>query len=132
MMPAQPDRNQVIQEARAKIIWGDEPETVVRYLQINGLGYDEAWDHVDAMLRERAASIRGCGIRKLLAGIPLLLVPAVAILIIPRVGIMSLTLLTILGVAVTIGLWGAWKCFKGISMLLFPNSEAGDIADQSD
>ena len=52
------DAEKMKDEARAKIIWGETAESVVAYLQAQGLGDKEALALVVTLQRERAASIR--------------------------------------------------------------------------
>lgn len=125
--PLQLGPEQAEHEARAKILWGDEPEEVIKYLVIKGVDPDEAAGLVGVMMKERCLTIRGNGIRKIVIGAVLACVPIVAIFIFARIGVISFYLL---GIAVMVGLWGAWMIFKGIFMLLAPKSEAGDVAEQ--
>lgn len=123
------DRNQLECEARAKIIWGDEPDAVIKYLMMNGLTYDDAAAFTEDVVRERLATIRATGLRKLLFGLLFLAVPVAAYLAMARIGYVSIKLLAL---AIVVGLWGAWKLLQGIMMIAFPESETGDLADESD
>jgi hypothetical protein len=123
----QMDRTQVEQEARAKISWGDAPEDVIKYLLMQGFDYEEASKLVQAMFRERAATIRSNGIRKVFTGIALMCVPVVAFLIFASMGILPLKLFAI---TLMVGVWGAWMLLKGAIMFLAPKSEPGDVAEQ--
>ena len=124
-------REQVKHEARAKIFWGEDPEAVVHYLRLNRISTEDAEAFVDSVLRERMASVRKVGIRKMLIGVPMMAVPVGAWLLLGWL-YRSLMVLTILGVAGAIGLWGAWKFLEGLLMLIFPENEKGDLADASD
>ena len=80
------------------------------------------------MLKERAAALRGIGIRKIVTGIPLMLFSVVAFIkFIPLA--MNILFIILLAAPVMGALWGAWMAFKGGVMLLFPSWEKGDIAD---
>jgi hypothetical protein len=125
--PYKIDRNQVGHEARAKILWGDPPEEVVHYLRVQGFSEEEAWEVVDAAFQERAATIRGMGIKKILLGSVLVALPFVTYSIFA--GMPSITI-RLVGLAAVAGLWGAWLLIKGITMLASPKSEPGDVADQ--
>jgi hypothetical protein len=64
MLPIHPiNREQVEAEARAKVVWGDAREEVLKYLMIQGVSAAEATDLTDEMFQERAASIRGIGLK---------------------------------------------------------------------
>ena len=121
------DRAQIEQEARAKILWGDQPEEVIKYLVIKGVQPDEAAGVVRVMLKERSSAIRGNGVRKMVIGAVLVGVPIAALIMFIKIGVISFT---IMGITGAVGLWGGWMAFTGIFMLLAPKSEAGDVAEQ--
>lgn len=61
-------RDTLITEARAKIIWG-EPSSSVRYFLIsNGMSVDDADAVMRQFLEERASEIRKTGIRDMIIG----------------------------------------------------------------
>jgi hypothetical protein len=121
------DRAQAEHEARAKVSWGDAPEAVLSYLMIQGLSFEEASALVKELFKERAATIRRNGFKKLAVGVGLMCVPVIAL-----IGFLSMGYLPIKLFAVTImiGLWGAWKFLKACFMILAPKSEPGDVAEQ--
>lgn len=126
-LPGQVDRAQAEHEARARTSWGDPPEEVTKYLMIQGFSYEEASGLVREMFRERAATIRGNGIKKILVGIALMCVPCVMLFIFLSIGVIYFK---ILAITIMIGLWGMWNVIKGIFMTIAPKSEAGDVAEQ--
>ena len=121
------DRTQVEHEARAKVSWGDPPESVLSYLMIQGLSYEEASALVKEMFQERAAAIRRNGFKKLAVGIGLMCVPFIALAIFLSMGYLPLKLFA---VTIMVGVWGAWKFLKALFMILAPKSEPGDVAEQ--
>ncbi len=121
------DRVQAEHEARAKVLWGDSPEDVVKFLMIQGLGYEEASALVQPMFHERAKTIRTNGIRKIVIGSLMACVPIVAFFIFNSIGVIPLK---IFAVTVMVGLWGAYMVLKGIIMMVAPKSEPGDVATQ--
>ncbi len=125
-VPGQMDRAQAEHEARAKIMWGDPEEEVVKFLMIQGFRYDEAAEMVRTIFQERARTIRASGIGKIIKGSLLVCVPFVAWAIFAGVGVIPLKLLA---VAVMVGLWGAWMVLKGTIMFFAPKSEPGDVAE---
>jgi len=126
-LPGQIERPQAEHEARAKISWGDPPEEVIKYLMIQGFSYPEAKGLVDGLFRERAATIRGHGILKIILGAVLVCVPIGAWLTFMSIGLIFMKLMA---VAVMIGGYGLWCIMKGIFMVLAPTAEAGDVAEQ--
>lgn len=127
LMGGQVDHTQAEHEARAKILWGDHPDEVVKLLVLKGLPAEEATGIVRALEKERAAVVRGNGIKHLLAGSGLVAVPIVAYFIFLRLGVLPIKLFAI---TVAVGLWGGWKLFNGTFMLLAPKWQSGDVAEQ--
>lgn len=126
-LPGQIDPTQAEHEARAKVLWGDPPEEVLKYLMIQGFSHSEASSLVQGLFRERAATIRGNGITKIVVGIALIGVPIVAFFIFSSMGVIPLKLFAI---TIIVGLWGAWMIFNGIFMVVAPKSESGDVAEK--
>jgi hypothetical protein len=94
---------------------------------MQGFSREEASGQVNELFRERAATVRANGIRKILTGIGLIAVPIVTLIIFM---IMRVILVRIFALTVAVGLWGFWTLVNGIIMLLAPKSERGDLADQ--
>lgn len=126
-LPGQIERPQAEHEARAKISWGDPPEEVIKYLMIQGFSAEEASALVKEMFRERAATIRGDGIKKIVVGIALMCVPIIVFFIFMSIGVIYTK---ILAITIMLGLWGMWMTIKGIFMALAPKSQSGDVAEQ--
>ena len=126
-VPGQMERPQAVHEAKAKISWGDPPQEVLKYLMIQGFSYEEASQLVGEMFRERAATIRGNGIIKIIFGAILICVPIGAWVTFMGIGFMYLKLFSF---AVMVGLYGIYNLLRGIFMVLAPKSEAGDVAAQ--
>ena len=120
------DHTKAQNEARAKIIWGDPPEEVIKYLMIQGIGREEASVMVNAMFRERVRTIRGNGIGKILTGIFVAVGAAATFLFLFRIGFISIWLLAAAGFACVSGLW---MILIGIFKVLAPKSEHGDASD---
>jgi hypothetical protein len=120
-----PEQAQI--EARAKVFWGDAADDVIKYLQMQGISYDEACVMVDEMFSERERVIRARGVRKIGIGVVLMLVPVVVYLILASIGYIDFKLLAM---AVVVGLAGAWFCLKGTFMVVSPSTEIGEVSDQ--
>ncbi|MDB6024798.1 MAG: hypothetical protein JWM68_1021 [Verrucomicrobiales bacterium] len=120
------NRDQLETQARAKIIWGEKPETVVVFLMSHGLDGNEAWGIVQEMQAERTATIRASGVKKIIVGVVLMLVPVAAYAAFRHAGILPIK---IFGVTIAVGVYGGWKLISGIFNLVFPESEQGDLAD---
>ncbi len=120
------DPEQVKHEARAKILWGDVPEEVAKFMVLKGIDYDEACAFVRAVFKERARAIQVGGIRKIVIGAALMTVPVGAYFMFMSIGVMSIKLFAL---TIMVGLAGAWLAFNGIFMLLSPKSEAGNVSE---
>jgi hypothetical protein len=120
------NRTQLEFDAKAKILWGDPPEEVIKFLRIQGLGYEEASAIVNAMIRERMATIRATGISKILKGITLAVGSAVIFLLFVKAGFISIW---ILGTIATSCVYGLWMVLLGGLKVLSPKSEAGDASE---
>ena len=125
--PGQIESEQAKHEARAKILWGDKPEAVTGFLLMQGFSREEASDLVRELFRERMATVRANGLRKILTGIGLIAVPIVSLIVFITIGVIPLK---IFAVTIAVGLWGLWTLVNGIIMFLAPKSEHGDLADQ--
>src|SRR5437588_12551549 len=82
----------LIVEARARIIWADEPASVRYFLTSNGMAAAEADAKIEELTLERNAEIRTLGIRDVLIGV-VLMAPAIIFfyLLFARSHISSLT-----------------------------------------
>src|SRR3954471_3558010 len=88
-------------EARGKVFWGDPPEEVIKFLQMQSITYDDACVMVDAMFAEREKTIRARGVRKICIGVALMLVPVIVYLLLANIGYVDFKLL---GMAVVVGI----------------------------
>ena len=120
-------RPQAEAEGKAKIFWGDPPEEVVKFLMRNNFTHAEASELVDAWLGERAAATRGNGIGKIVTGSGMVSVPIISWFIFASMGVIPLKLFAL---TVIVGLWGGYRLLKGITLVVAPRSETGDVADQ--
>jgi hypothetical protein len=132
--------DQLLTEARAEIIWGENPEAVLTLLRERGLGEKSAHTLIDQLTAERAVALRNLTLAKITHGILLLLSPLAAFFIILVPGILfrdsDSAFLMLLGIILgvlfnlTIGLAliGLWKIVNGLVELLRP-SPTIDLAD---
>ncbi len=123
----QMDRSQVEHEARAKIFWGDQPDSVIKFMMLHSVPYDEASEVVAGFARERSAVTRVNGIRKIGIGTGLVALPIVCFFIFMSVGFFPIK---IFGLTVAVGLYGGYLVLSGTMMLVAPKIESGDVADQ--
>jgi len=126
LLPGQPSRGQALHEARAKMLWGDSYDDVLKFLRMQGYSHAEAAAAVTEMFQERVAMIRANGIQKIVVGSILVCIPVILFLILLGTGFLFMRLLA---VPILFGVWGVWLVVKGTLMLLAPKSEAGDASE---
>ena len=121
-------REKLANEAKARIFWGESVESVRTDLESQGLKGQELDSVMDSILKERAAAVKGMGMKSIFIGIALIPVPIVAYF-----GLNELPVFPVWMFAVTvlIGLIGGWKVVRGALMLVFPNTQKIDFAEES-
>jgi hypothetical protein len=125
---------ELIVEARAKIIWGDEPSSVHEYLTSNGMSAADASREVQEFVADRNKEIRKLGVRDTCIGVAILCVVALGLwyeLEHPsrRVHSRRAEAMTFLGLA---GLYGIWKLIDGLFHLLRPQADTRSIPDMTE
>lgn len=121
-------RDALIIEARAKVIWGESPESVFSYLQAKGLGDKEAGELLSALLGERVAHIRRDGFRRLATGCAFMICPVVGYFVY-RAGTLSHKAFS---ATLVLGAWGLWKAIHGLWTVLGARKQRGEISNLSD
>lgn len=122
------NREQIEIEARAKVTWGDSREEVLKFIMMQGVSAAEATEMANEMFAERAKTIRGAGVRRMLIGLPLMAVPVATWFFF----VLELHFVEakILGLTILVGLYGLYSFMKGSIMFLSPKSEPGDVGDK--
>jgi hypothetical protein len=108
-------------------MWGDPPEQITSYLMVQGYGHEEAMELTKALVKERTSAVRANGIRKMIIGFGLMWVPVIALIFFLSIHLIPVKLM---GLAVLVGLYGAYLLIRGLLMAVAPKSEKGDVADQ--
>jgi hypothetical protein len=120
------DHEQAKHEARAKTMWGDSAEKVTSYLMIQGFSHQEASELVQVLSAERKVAVRANGIKKMVIGSGLMCVPVVAFFYFIHIRFMPIK---VMGMAIAVGLWGAWMFINGLIKVVVPKMESGDVAE---
>jgi hypothetical protein len=129
MFPVRPiDRDQVEVEARAKTLWGDSREEVVKFIMMQGISAAEATEIAAGLFAERTATIRNTGLKKILMGIPMTLFPIIAWIFF--VAVIHVLFIKIWALTMVVGLYGMYCLLKGLIMFFSPGSEPGDVSDK--
>ncbi len=117
---------QQVTEARAKIIWGEAPEQVRIYLQESGLDADQADRVLQICLAERGREVRRLGLRDLVIGICCSLVGAGFIFL--HLWMFPGLMTRVMGLFLTLALFGIWKWIKGLDLLLSGAKTSGSVS----
>ena len=129
-------REQVLIEARAKIIWGEPVADIRSFLLANGVSNADAAVAVKGFIAERNAEIRKIGIRKVVIGAGL----AISMVLLLYweykhqfdIGTTSRSRGSALGFTAIGFIYGLWKLADGIFDLVRPQTEEGSISDMTD
>lgn len=130
------DRSQVDHEARAKVFWGDQPESVIEYMMGQGVPRQEAASLVAGYVQERLAAIREHGKHRMLRSIPLIATPfalflisfVIGPLIFKEPGFWGRTI-NVHAIGVVLGLWGFYLLVDGFLHFISPHREHRAVAD---
>ncbi|HSU57569.1 MAG TPA: hypothetical protein VLT36_26240 [Candidatus Dormibacteraeota bacterium] len=121
--------DKLMTDGRARIIWGDSPQSVREFLVSNGVSVYAAETKVREFELERNRELRRIGLRNILiGGVP---AAAASIALYLSAPVASATSGTVRALAVVLlaGLYGCWKLIKGIVYLVRPQSEHKSIPD---
>jgi hypothetical protein len=123
--------NDILTEARARIIWGDEPESVREFLISKGVSASSADDKIRELSAERYSEIRKIGIWNTLSGVALVGGAAALIYFSFKYPYFDIAFHHGRGFAgvVIAGFYGLWKLVNGIIYLVRPQCEYKSISD---
>lgn len=121
-------RDKLVQDARTKMmIGGDSTEQVTAFLKVKGFDPDEAMEIARGFYQERAAIVRGNGVKKIIVGLLLVAVPFVLYFIFAVRGRFPIRIMIW---AYGVGIFGAYWFVSGIIMILAPKSEKGAVVKE--
>lgn len=125
--------NKIYAEARCRIIWGDEPESVKEYIIGSGISNEQAEGMIHTLLDERyravkrngkIKAIKGLAVTILCSGLLFLILSNLDSIRTRRGGGLALPALGLL--------WGLWKGIDGIIEILNPSKFKGDAGLHAD
>ena len=123
------NRDNLIVEARARIIWGEEPSSVRSFLASNGMSTADSEATIKEFDTERSTDIRKLGFRNILVSVPL--IGAAGFLIYLVCAGIDLPVEGY-GILILAALYGMWKLVTGIIRLVRPQSEHESISNISE
>ena len=126
------NNERLIAEARAKIIWGEDAESVRNFLTSSGMPRPEADEQINAFNLERYEEIRKTGVKNTLIGAAVTAVSGglIYFLLAQPVGHhWSTGAGKVLGLLMLAAGYGFWKLTNGIVYLVRPQSEQKSISD---
>ena|SRR5579859_3954091 len=133
--PEPTEPNNILSEARARIIWGESSSCVRDYLTSNGIPNADADAKIKEFNLERNAEIRRLGVRNIVIGVALIGTAGIMLYsLFASSHIPSLTVSSAkgYGIVVLAGVYGIWKLVNGIVCLVRPQSEHESIPDISE
>jgi hypothetical protein len=122
--------NNILDEARARITWGDEPATVRDFLIASGMSTIDANATLRQLVHERNAEIRKIGITDVVIGSALRALAGVFFYFLFRPSHMpsvSYRAGKVYAVVILQALYGLWRLTNGIWRLACPKLEHGSI-----
>lgn len=106
--------------------WGESPEAVMTFIQLQGVDTSDAVVMMDSLKKERAANVRAEGIRKVCVGSAMIAAPVVYLIISLVIGVILMKLMALL---ILLGLWGVWKVIGGCINIFAPNFGNEDLSE---
>ena len=125
---------ELVVEARARIVWGDQPASVRHFLTSNGMSTADADSKILELVRERTKEIRKTGLRGTCIGA--IIACACASYILYALKHPSTLFPSRQGKAMffagVVGLYGIWKLVNGLVDLVWPKSQTRSITELSE
>lgn len=123
--------NAIEGEARTRIVWGESPAVVLKFLSQNGYPAERAENLVNILLCERYRIVRRRGVHRVLLGLPVFIICAwvLAETFSPEDAAVPFGSELPWGIGcLAIGFfWGIWKFMDGLRDLLQPKGASGDL-----
>lgn len=122
-----PERGKLVREAKAKMIGGESMEQVTAFLKVKGFNPAEAMELAYGFNKERVSIVRSNGVKKMIVGLLLIVVPLVVYLIFKSIGRFYIKSSIM---AYIVGIIGAYMFVSGIIMVIAPKSEKGMVVKE--
>ena len=134
-----PIKDPLLSDARARVIWGEPLEDVKKHLVAGGLATGQADSLVREFEAERIADLRKIALRRIYLGLGFA-VASYAVLwwLFNKSGLvlaprgLRRRVKGILFIGIAGGLFGAWKLYSGLFLLIVPRSETRQLSDVED
>lgn len=114
-------------DARAKIMWGEGEQKTLEFLQSKGIGDKDAYVFIQNLLKEREASVREDGRKKIIIGAACMPLPAIYYFVTHYcLGYWDVKFFAGL---IVVAVFGLTKFLNGLSMVLRPRKHSGSLAN---
>jgi hypothetical protein len=127
--------DELIVEARAKIIWGEEISSVRDFLISNGMSVSDADARIAEFTHERNVEIRGRGIKNILIGAVLIIGGSILLYYSHATANTPMGRVRsgkgLVGLVIVM-LFGLWRLVTGIILVAWPKSDHRSIPDMEE
>lgn len=114
-------------DARAKIMWGEGEQKTLEFLQSKGVGDKDAYVFIQNLLKERDASVREDGRKKIIIGAACMPLPVIYYFVTHYwLGYWDVKFFAGL---IVVAVFGLTKFLNGLSMVLRPRKHSGSLAN---
>jgi hypothetical protein len=115
-----------IWEARARIMWGENPTQVARWLRDQDVPETLVDDTIRNCLKERAIEVRRRGIHQTFVGVAAIALALGAYFTMLSTGVVHSRIFVIVLLA---GMYGLWQASSGLMLLFSGGSARGSVGD---
>ncbi len=125
---------QVIVEARARILWGESAASVREWLISNGLSVTEADGKIKEFTAERVTELRRLGIKNMVIGVAIWAGGTLTLYPLFRYfdSLSHIRRPVFIGLFGVVGFCGLWRLIRGIGYLARPRSEERSLTELSE
>ncbi len=121
----------ILNEARAKIIWGDSVDEVREWLEDLGVSREQIDELLAATLKERAVEFRKRGIVELVIGASVLVPPLLIVGAMYLAGVVTSRLALFMALlCYAVALYGLYRCARGFWWLFRGAKSEGSLTQE--
>lgn len=125
--PSPVSSDKLLNEARARIMWGESRDEVREWLSEQGSDTMGADEILRSCIRERGALVRKRAIIEIIAGLGLIAVPVSILLVLWFV--IGIMINVVFAVCIAVALYGLFRLLRGIGWMSSGANYHGSVAD---